>query len=90
MVYSTRFEQISYTEAVKLLEEAVKKVKFEKPVIVYNYPKDIKAFYMKVNDDCKTVAATDVLVPKVRELIGGSQREEHYEVIQQRYDNCCA
>uniref|UniRef100_A0A2N9F3G9 Aminoacyl-transfer RNA synthetases class-II family profile domain-containing protein n=1 Tax=Fagus sylvatica TaxID=28930 RepID=A0A2N9F3G9_FAGSY len=108
MVSSTPFERISYTEAVELLEEAVKsgrkfenqvawgidlasehetyltEVKFKKPVIVYNYPKDIKAFYMKVNDDCKTVAAMDVLVPKVGELIGGSQREERYEVIQQR------
>ncbi|XP_075633614.1 asparagine--tRNA ligase, cytoplasmic 1-like [Castanea sativa] len=90
MVYSTRFEQISYTKVVELLEEAVKKVKFQKPVVVYNYPKDINSFYMKVNDDCKTVAATDVLVPKVGELIEGSQREEHYEVIQQRYDNCYA
>ena len=45
---------------------------FKKPVIVYNYPKDIKAFYMRLNDDNKTVAAMDVLVPKVGELIGGS------------------
>ena len=50
------------------------------PVIVYNYPKDIKAFYMKLNEDNKTVAAMDVLVPKVGELIGGSQREDNYEV----------
>jgi hypothetical protein len=47
---------------------------------VYNYPKDIKAFYMRMNDDGKTVAAMDVLVPKVGELIGGSQREERLEV----------
>ncbi|KAL7260082.1 hypothetical protein ACSBR1_005863 [Camellia fascicularis] len=59
-------------------------VKFKSPVIVYNYPKGIKAFYMKVNADNKTVAAMDVLVPKVGELIGGSQREERYEVIQER------
>ncbi|CAK9152759.1 unnamed protein product [Ilex paraguariensis] len=58
--------------------------KFKKPVIVYNYPKGIKAFYMKVNEDNKTVAAMDVLVPKVGELIGGSQREEDYEVIKDR------
>ncbi|EPS66229.1 hypothetical protein M569_08546 [Genlisea aurea] len=58
--------------------------KFKGPVIVYNYPKAIKAFYMKVNDDDKTVAAMDVLVPKVGELIGGSQREENYDVIKQR------
>lgn len=57
---------------------------FKKPVIVYNYPKDIKAFYMRVNDDGKTVAAMDVLVPKVGELIGGSQREERYEFIVNR------
>jgi len=59
---------------------------FKKPVIVYNYPKDIKAFYMRVNDDGKTVAAMDVLVPKVGELIGGSQREERYEVIVNRIE----
>ncbi|KAI5664614.1 hypothetical protein M9H77_23937 [Catharanthus roseus] len=58
--------------------------KFKGPVIVYNYPKGIKAFYMKVNDDQKTVAAMDVLVPKVGELIGGSQREENYEVLRSR------
>lgn len=53
---------------------------FKQPVIVYNYPKEIKAFYMRANDDGKTVAAMDVLVPKVGELIGGSQREERLEV----------
>ena len=53
---------------------------FKKPTIVYNYPKDIKAFYMRLNDDGKTVAAMDVLVPGVGELIGGSQREERLEV----------
>ncbi|KAK7852852.1 asparagine--trna ligase [Quercus suber] len=77
----------SETEADLVLRSQVRyltEVKFQKPVIVHNYPKDIKAFYMKVNDDCKTVAAMDVLVPKVGELIGGSQREEHYKVIQQR------
>ncbi|XP_024514931.1 asparagine--tRNA ligase, cytoplasmic 1 [Selaginella moellendorffii] len=57
---------------------------FQKPVIVYNYPKDIKAFYMRMNDDGKTVAAMDILVPKVGELVGGSQREERYEVLVQR------
>ncbi|KAG2718270.1 hypothetical protein I3760_03G211400 [Carya illinoinensis] len=65
-------------------ERYLTEVKFQKPVIVYNYPKDIKAFYMRLNDDSKTVAAMDVLVPKVGELIGGSQREERYDVIQQR------
>ena len=48
----------------------------QKPVFVYDYPKDIKAFYMKQNDDGKTVAAADMLVPGIGELIGGSQREE--------------
>ncbi|KAK8967144.1 Asparagine--tRNA ligase, cytoplasmic 1 [Platanthera guangdongensis] len=57
---------------------------FKKPVIVYNYPKSIKAFYMRLNDDEKTVAAMDVLVPKVGELIGGSQREERLDVLIQR------
>ncbi|EFH65088.1 hypothetical protein ARALYDRAFT_894970 [Arabidopsis lyrata subsp. lyrata] len=58
----------------------------QKPIIVYNYPKEIKAFYMRLNDDEKTVAAMDVLVPKVGELIGGSQREERYDVIRQRIE----
>ncbi|KAJ4846263.1 hypothetical protein Tsubulata_008777 [Turnera subulata] len=109
LVASTPFIRLSYTEAVQLLEDAVKhgkkkfekkvewgidlaseheryltEVIFQKPVIVYNYPKGIKAFYMRLNDDSKTVAAMDVLVPKVGELIGGSQREERYEVLQQR------
>ncbi|XP_051131397.1 asparagine--tRNA ligase, cytoplasmic 1-like [Andrographis paniculata] len=58
--------------------------KFKSPVIVYNYPKQIKAFYMKLNEDNKTVAAMDVLVPKVGELVGGSQREENYDILKQR------
>lgn len=49
---------------------------FKKPCIVFNYPKEIKAFYMKLNEDGKTVRAMDVLVPKIGELIGGSQRED--------------
>ncbi len=52
---------------------------FKKPVIIYNYPKEIKAFYMRNNDDGKTVAAMDVLFPGIGEIIGGSQREERYE-----------
>lgn len=52
---------------------------FKKPVILYNYPKDIKAFYMRQNEDGKTVAAMDVLFPGIGEIIGGSQREERYE-----------
>ena len=57
---------------------------FKKPVIVYNYPKEIKAFYMRLNNDGKTVAAMDVLVPRIGELIGGSQREERYDVLTSR------
>ena len=51
---------------------------YKKPVFVYNYPKDIKAFYMRMNDDEKTVAAADLLVPGIGELVGGSQRDERY------------
>src|SRR5262245_5873595 len=56
----------------------------KKPVIVMNYPKDIKAFYMRVNDDNKTVAAMDVLAPGIGEIIGGSQREERLDVLDAR------
>jgi asparaginyl-tRNA synthetase len=59
---------------------------FRKPVIVYDYPKQIKAFYMRLNDDGKTVAAMDVLVPRVGEIIGGSQREERLDVLQRRIE----
>lgn len=52
---------------------------FKKPVAVYDYPKEIKAFYMRQNDDGKTVAAMDMLVPRIGELIGGSQREERLD-----------
>ena len=61
---------------------------FGKPVFVYNYPKEIKAFYMRLNDDNKTVAATDLLVPGVGELIGGSQREERLDVLKNRIAEC--
>ncbi len=57
---------------------------FQQPLIVYDYPKEIKAFYMRENDDEKTVAAMDVLVPSIGEIIGGSQREERYEKLKQR------
>jgi asparaginyl-tRNA synthetase len=57
---------------------------FKKPVIVTDYPREIKAFYMRLNDDERTVRAMDVLVPRVGEIIGGSQREERYEVLLQR------
>ncbi|CAH8320124.1 unnamed protein product [Eruca vesicaria subsp. sativa] len=110
LVASTPFGRLTYTEAIKILEEAVAKGKkfendvewgidlaseheryltevvFQKPLIVYNYPKGIKAFYMRLNDDGKTVAAMDVLVPKVGELIGGSQREERIDVIMSRLE----
>lgn len=57
---------------------------FRKPVIVTDYPKEIKAFYMRSNDDGKTVAAMDVLAPRIGEIIGGSQREERYDVLLER------
>ena len=57
---------------------------FKKPVFVTDYPKDIKAFYMKLNDDGKTVAAADLLVPGIGEIIGSSQREENYEKLLSR------
>jgi len=65
------------TEHERYLAEVV----YNQPVIVYDYPKDIKAFYMRLNDDGKTVAAMDVLVPKVGELIGGSQREDRWAAV---------
>ena len=58
--------------------------KFGKPVIVTDYPKDIKAFYMRMNEDGRTVRALDVLVPRIGEIIGGSQREERWEVLLER------
>lgn len=57
---------------------------FKRPVILFDYPKDIKSFYMRLNDDNKTVRAMDVLVPKVGEIIGGSQREERLDVLETR------
>jgi asparaginyl-tRNA synthetase len=57
---------------------------FKRPVILYDYPKTIKAFYMRLNDDDKTVRAMDVLVPRVGEIIGGSQREERLDVLEAR------
>ena len=63
---------------------------FHQPTIVYDYPAEIKAFYMRMNEDGKTVAAMDVLVPGVGELIGGSQREDRLDVSRptQRF-KCC-
>jgi asparaginyl-tRNA synthetase len=57
---------------------------FKKPVIVTDYPKEIKAFYMRANDDGKTVRAMDVLAPRIGEIIGGSQREERYDVLRDK------
>jgi len=68
------------TEHERFLSEEV----FKKPVIVTDYPKEIKAFYMRVNDDGKTVRAMDVLVPRVGEIIGGSQREDRHDVLLER------
>eukprot|EP00271_Cylindrocystis_brebissonii_P006028 TRINITY_DN18561_c0_g2_i3.p1 TRINITY_DN18561_c0_g2~~TRINITY_DN18561_c0_g2_i3.p1 ORF type:complete len:618 (+),score=111.97 TRINITY_DN18561_c0_g2_i3:170-2023(+) len=65
-------------------ERYIAEVVYQKPVIVYNYPKAIKAFYMRENEDGRTVAAMDVLVPGVGELVGGSQREERLEVLERR------
>ena len=57
---------------------------FESPVVLFDYPKDIKAFYMRVNDDGTTVAAMDVLFPGIGEIIGGAQREERYDILKNR------
>jgi asparaginyl-tRNA synthetase len=70
------------TEHERHLTEEV----FKKPVFVINYPKDIKAFYMRLNDDNKTVAAMDLLVPGIGEIIGGSQREERLDALKTRID----
>lgn len=101
------FERMTYTDAVKLLEESGQKFEFpvawgsdlqseheryiteqvvKGPVVVTDYPKEIKAFYMRMNDDDKTVAAMDVLVPGVGEIIGGSQREERLDRLDARID----
>ena len=70
------------TEHERYLTEQV----YGMPVFVTDYPKDIKAFYMRLNDDGKTVAAMDLLVPGVGEIIGGSQREERLEVLENRIE----
>ena len=68
------------TEHERYLSEKI----FGRPVFVTDYPKDIKAFYMKLNPDGKTVAATDLLVPGIGEIIGGSQREDDFEKLSAR------
>ena len=68
------------TEHERYITEEV----FNKPIFVTDYPKEIKAFYMRMNDDNKTVAAMDLLVPGVGEIIGGSQREERFDLLEKR------
>ncbi|MBR8729251.1 Asparagine--tRNA ligase [Porphyromonas levii] len=109
-VVSKEFKRLTYTEGVKILEDAVAKGHkfeypvfwgadlaseherylvenhFKTPVILTDYPAEIKAFYMKQNEDGKTVRAMDVLFPKIGEIIGGSQREESYEKLVRRCD----
>ncbi|MGE4292888.1 MAG: asparagine--tRNA ligase [Desulfovibrio sp.] len=80
--YPVTFGTDLQTEHERYLSEE----KFKRPVIVYNYPRSIKPFYMRCNDDNETVAAMDVLVPRIGELIGGSQREERLDVIEARMD----
>ncbi|MCO1602252.1 asparagine--tRNA ligase [Desulfosporosinus nitroreducens] len=78
--YPVRWGMDLQTEHERYLTEKI----FQKPVFVSDYPKGIKAFYMRLNDDNKTVAAMDLLVPGVGEIIGGSQREERIEVLEGR------
>ena len=106
-VVSAEFGRVTYTEAIKLLEEHNDEFEykvswgcdlqteherylteqiFKRPVFVTDYPKDIKAFYMKMNDDNKTVAAMDCLVPGIGEIIGGSQREDDYDKLVKRME----
>ena len=72
------------TEHERYLTEQI----FKRPVFVTDYPKEIKAFYMKLNPDGKTVAAMDCLVPGIGEIIGGSQREDNYDTLLQRMHEC--
>ena len=67
-------------------EKYLTEEKYKSPVFVYNWPKEIKAFYMRLNDDNKTVAAVDLLVPGSGELMGGSQREERFDILNNRMD----
>lgn len=72
------------TEHERYLTEVI----FKKPVFVTDYPKEIKSFYMRLNDDKKTVAASDLLVPGIGEIVGGSQREERLDVLKERMVEC--
>lgn len=65
-------------------ERYLTEIHFKKPVVLYDYPKSIKPFYMRLNDDGETVGAMDILVPRIGELIGGSQREERLEILEKR------
>ena len=106
-VLNSDFGRITYTDAVKILEEHndrfdypvhwgsdlqteherfLTEEVFQRPVFVTDYPKDIKAFYMKLNPDGKTVAAMDCLVPGIGEIIGGSQREDNYDLLKARIE----
>jgi asparaginyl-tRNA synthetase len=78
--YEIEFGKDLQSEHERFLTETY----LNKPVIVYNYPKTIKPFYMRLNDDNRTVAAMDVLVPKIGEIIGGSQREERLDILENR------
>ena len=82
-VVNSDFARVTYTEAIEILEKEHERYLteeiYKKPVFVTDYPKEIKAFYMKLNGDGKTVAAVDCLVPGIGEIIGGSQREDDYE-----------
>ncbi len=80
--YTPAFGQDLQSEHERYLTET----HFKKPVIVYNYPKTIKPFYMRLNDDDQTVAAMDVLVPGIGEIIGGSQREERLDILSNRME----
>lgn len=78
--YPVHFGSDLQTEHERFLVET----HFKQPIIVFDYPKSIKPFYMRVNEDDQTVAAMDVIVPRIGEIIGGSQREERLEVLEQR------
>ncbi len=80
--YEVGFGKDLQTEHERFLTET----HFKKPVIVYDYPKTIKPFYMRLNDDDETVAAMDVLVPNIGEIIGGSQREERLDILDRRIE----
>ncbi|MBQ4000975.1 MAG: asparagine--tRNA ligase, partial [Lachnospiraceae bacterium] len=79
-VYKVKWGVELQTEHERYLTEKV----FKRPIFVIDYPKDIKAFYMKQNEDGKTVAAMDCLVPGIGEIIGGSEREADYEKLMNR------